>query len=312
MLSKAGAISHTRAVLCALLVTVLWSSSWILIKIGMDPKQDPLPPLPFAGLRYMVAFLCLLPCVLASREHRATIAALTRQQWGQLIALGLVMYSITQGAQFAALALLPSAAVSLLLNLTSPLVAVAGIWFLNERPRPLQWAGLALSVAGVLTYFGITTGTAEPLPAAQWKGILVGILCMVSNTASALMGRTVNRETHLSPLLITTVSMGIGAIVLLGGGIALQGIPHPTLKAWGIIAWLALFNTAFAFTLWNYALRALSAMEASLLNSTMLIQICLLAWRFRGETLTTLQIFGVALTGFGVLLVQLRLRSQKE
>lgn len=45
---------HTRAVLQALLVTFLWSTSWVLIKIGLAD----IPALTFAGLRYVLAFWC--------------------------------------------------------------------------------------------------------------------------------------------------------------------------------------------------------------------------------------------------------------
>jgi len=45
------------AVLQALLVTFLWSTSWVLIKVGLED----LPPLTFAGLRYGLAALVLLP-----------------------------------------------------------------------------------------------------------------------------------------------------------------------------------------------------------------------------------------------------------
>jgi drug/metabolite transporter (DMT)-like permease len=65
-------------------------------------------------------------------------------------------------------------------------------------------------------------------------------------------------------------------------------------------------NTAFAFTLWNHTLRTIPAMESSIINSTMLIQIALLAWLFLGENLTTQEWIGVILAGLGVLLVQLR------
>lgn len=44
-------------------------------------------------------------------------------------------------------------------------------------------------------------------------------------------------------------------------------------------------NTAFAFTSWNATLRRLSAMESSVVNTTMLIQIAVLAWVFLGESL---------------------------
>ena len=47
---------HTRAVLQALLVTFLWSTSWVLIKIGLAD----IPALTFAGLRYVLALLVLI------------------------------------------------------------------------------------------------------------------------------------------------------------------------------------------------------------------------------------------------------------
>jgi len=54
-------------------------------------------------------------------------------------------------------------------------------------------------------------------------------------------------------------------------------------------------NTAFAFTLWNHTLRTLAAVESSIINSTMLIQIAALAWLFLGEPLTRQKIVGIAL-----------------
>ena len=67
---------HTRAVLQALLVTFLWSTSWVLIKIGLAD----IPALTFAGLRYVLAFLVLIPLYL--RTAQATrLRALTRRDW---------------------------------------------------------------------------------------------------------------------------------------------------------------------------------------------------------------------------------------
>ena len=51
--------SHTMALLQALLVTFIWSLSWVFIKIGLQG----IPPITFAGLRYVLAFTCLLAWV---------------------------------------------------------------------------------------------------------------------------------------------------------------------------------------------------------------------------------------------------------
>ena len=65
-----------------------------------------------------------------------------------------------------------------------------------------------------------------------------------------------------------------------------------------------------AFWLWNKAQVVLSALEASLINNTMLIQIAVLAVLFLGERLTAPQVAGLALAGGGVLFVQLaRMRA---
>jgi drug/metabolite transporter (DMT)-like permease len=74
----------------------------------------------------------------------------------------------------------------------------------------------------------------------------------------------------------------------------------------GIVAWLAIVNTAFAFILWNNSLRTLTAVESSILNGLMMPQIAILAVVFLGETLTVKEIAGLVLVGAGVLIVQLK------
>ena len=56
-----------------------------------------------------------------------------------------------------------------------------------------------------------------------------------------------------------------------------------SLRAVVIILWLAVVNTAFAFTLWNFSLRHLGAGESAVINNTMLLQIALLGWIFLDE-----------------------------
>ena len=77
-----------------------------------------------------------------------------------------------------------------------------------------------------------------------------------------------------------------------------------------IIIWLALVNSALAFSLWNHTLRTLSAMESSIINNTMLFQIAILAWLFLGENLSNFQLLGMVLAGLGTLLVQIRRRRK--
>ena len=103
--------------------------------------------------------------------------------------------------------------------------------------------------------------------------------------------------------------MGIGSACLLASGIGIQGLPALSVSSWGIVAWLAVVNTAFAFTLWNHSLRSLSATQSSVINNTMLVQIAILAWIFLGESLGWVQIVGLLLVAGGSYFAQCRRRG---
>jgi drug/metabolite transporter (DMT)-like permease len=287
---------HTKAVLQALLVTFLWSTSWVLIKVGLED----IPALTFAGLRYSLATLCLLPLAFLSGELRS-LRGLRRREWLSLIILGVLFYALTQGAQFLGLVYLPAVTVSLLLSFTAPTVALLGIPILHERPRHLQWTGMLLFLVGVVFYF-----YPVEFPYSQVMGLGIVLVGVLANAFSSILGRDVNRSERLNPMVVTFVSMGVGAVLLLVSGILIQGIPTLDLDHWLIIFWLAIINTAFAFTLWNRTLRSLTALESSIINNTMLIQIAVLAWLFLGELLSVGEIVGLFLVGVGAILVQLR------
>jgi drug/metabolite transporter (DMT)-like permease len=267
---------HLRAVFQALFVTLLWSTSWVLIKIGL---QD-IPALPFAGLRYTLAFMCLLPFAIRSRQL-TRLRGLSSGTWARLILLGLLFYSVTQGAQFLSLFYLPALTTSLLLSFTTIIVALLGILLLGERPTMVQWGGTGLYLIGVSVYFYPVS-----LPSGEVIGLIVAGVGVLANALSSILGRHVNRGGQLEPMTVTVVSMGGGAVLLLAGGVLVQGLPHLTPMNWAIILWLAVVNSALAYTLWNHTLRTLSAMESSIINNTMLFQIALLAWAFLGERLS--------------------------
>jgi drug/metabolite transporter (DMT)-like permease len=289
---------HSRAVLQALFITFLWSTSWVLIKLGL---RDAIPALTFAGLRYVLAFLCLLPLLLRRPHDVAALRQLPRASWLRLALLGLLMYSATQGAQFVGLAYLPSITVNLLLSLTSLIVAGLGIWLLREHPTGVQWFGVAVYVVGVVIFFFPLS-----LPQDQLFGIGVVLGGVLANAAAALLGRAINRAGALSPLAVTVATMGMGSVVLLAAGMTFQGLPAISLTGWLLITWLAVVNTAFAFTLWNHTLRELSAMESSIINNMMMVQIPILAWLFLGEGISLKSGVGFAIAGVGILIVQVR------
>jgi len=291
----------------ALFVTVLWSSSWVLIKFGL---QD-VPPLVFSGLRYSAASAILLGAILGRSKHRTFLRSRNRRWWEMIVAYGIVFVAVTQGAQYVGLAFLDAITVSMLLNLTPILVLLFGSNLLREVPSRRQVALIILSVLGAMIYV-------YPVQynASQVFGVLVVIVAVFANAASSIMGRSINRERDSPPIVVTGLSMTIGSVLLLTAGFAVEGVVPLTAMAVVYIVWLSVVNTALAFTLWNRAMQTLRAIDMSIINSTMMPQIALLAVWFLGEMPTLLDWAGLVVLGVCVALVQVdqarRLASNQE
>jgi len=292
--------SNLKAILLALLVTFLWSTSFVIIKIGLAE----IPPLTFAGLRYTIAFICLLPFAF-TKKNSLVIKNLQKKDWYKLVLLGFLFYAFTQGTQFIGLSLLPAVTVSLWLNFTPLIVAVMAIFLINEFPTMLQWLGVVLFIFGIFTYFFPVN-----LSQGQFTGLIVMTIGVLANSGSAVLGRNINREAKINPVVVTIVSMGIGSVILLISGIGIQGLPAISTQNIFYLLWLAIINTALAFTIWNFTLCTLSAMESSIINGTILIQIAVLAWIFLDEEITLQEGTGMLIAAIGAVLVQLRLRSE--
>ena len=292
---------HVMAVLQALLVTFLWSTSWILVKVGLDDLD--LRPLSFAGMRYALAALVLLP--FGIRAMRAAHAAdpITGRLVGRVAVYGLLFVAVAQGAQFAALAVLPATAVSLVLSSIPAVVALMALLGRSERATMTQLGGIGLLTLGAVLYFG-----PFELRPGDAAGFLAAAVCVTAAALSSHLGRGLARDviSRLGGSVgLTASSMAIGAAALLAVGVALEGLPSIDIGGWLIIGWLAVVNTAFAFTVWNHTLRTLTAVESSVVNNTMTIQIAVLAIVFLQERVEPIQLAGLVLAATGAAVVQL-------
>ncbi|MHA1902754.1 MAG: DMT family transporter [Candidatus Thorarchaeota archaeon] len=286
---------HYKAALEALFVTVLWSSSWVIIKFGLEE----IPPLTFAGLRYTLASVILLVMIMMRAEYRGSMRNKNSRWWGTIILYGVIFVSVTQGAQFVGLGLLEAITVSLLLNLTPIIVLFLGVALLSERPTLGQTVLILLGIVGVLLYF-----YPIDLSASELLGLIVMLIGVMANAFSSIMGRSINRKRTAPPIVVTGVSMAVGSIFLLFFGLILEGITVLSLLSWFYIIWLSVVNTAIAFTIWNRAMQTLRAVDSTIINSTMLPQIVLLSIVFLGEMPGLLDWLGIGILGACVFLVQ--------
>ena len=299
-LQPQGTPSRVRLALpyaAAILVTVLWSSSYVLIKWGLSD----IPPLYFATLRYALAFAVLVGVEATVGRRQPKESPVGRRQAGLLVIAGIAGYTIAQGLQFVGLYYLPAVTTSFLLNFNPFFVLVLSMIVLGEGTSLVQLGGLGLALAGVWAFFSERVAWG-----GSWFGVLVVVASGLGWAVYLVTVRLLGRSGHMGSLRLTTVTMGAGVagmavLTLLSG-------QYAPLTSGGvlIIVWLATANTALAFFMWNWALRAIPAYELTVLQNVMLVEIALFAFVFLQETITPLMIAGMALVLAGVFAVQAR------
>lgn len=281
-----------KAILEALLVTFLWSSSYIFTKFGLLDIQ----PLTLVGLRYFIASIVLIPLALSRGEQKK----ISRDVWWKLGLLGFLGYTVAQGLQCIGLFYLSSVSVTLILNFTPITVILLNLIFTREAPNRYQIVGIILVLLGVFLFFRDKIGGYNRI------GVIITLISGIGWAGYLVASKLILKDKIVSTLGNTAFAMGIGTSLLSTSAYIFEGLRPIPVSGWLIIIWLGVINTAFAFLLWNHALVTLEAFELSVLQNTMLIQITILSVIFLGETLPLVKYIYMIMVFIGVLLVQIK------
>ena len=295
-----SAPSRPVALAIGIVVTLLWATSVVLIRIGLT--EEDLPPLGFAGVRFSLAAVILL-LVALPRLRAVHVWAADPRSLLVATAYGLLLFCLAQAAFVVALGELSAATVGLLMGLAPVVTAAITMRSRQERASSLQILGIGVLVVGVVSYFGL-----ESPEAGLSVALLAGISIPVITGVAIRLGRYLAidaRRYYGGPLGLTAVAMTIGGVTLLAVAITVEGVPSFSFRAWALIAWLAVVNTALTYTLWTHTQRTLRAVEASVLGDLTVILIAVLGWLVLDEALGPVQVAGLLLAVAGVLLVQL-------
>jgi drug/metabolite transporter (DMT)-like permease len=288
--------SRLLPLLTALLVTLIWSSTFVIVKFGLES----LGPLSIAGLRYSLGALALLPFMLL---RRSGIKPISKDLWMRLILIGVSSYTIGNGALFWGLKYIPATTGSFLMGLIPLLVMVGGAAFLKEIPTGWQILGVLISLLGSGVFFWGGLKPGEPL------GIAVLVFGLVGFMAFSLLGRGIARERSLDTLVLTTLPLLIGGLVSVCLALAVEGFPRFTPRSILVVSWLALVNTSLGYLLYNHALRDLTALEMNMVMNLTPLFTAMFSWFLLGERLKIYQGIGMLVMIAGIILVQVGKRD---
>ncbi|MBI3961594.1 MAG: EamA family transporter [Deinococcus sp.] len=277
----------------AWLVTLIWGSSFILIKLGLED----LTPLFFAALRYWLGGVLLYLFLGARREP--LFPTLPRRTWGIVVLSGLATYTAGQGLFYTGQTYVSALTGSFFYSLAPLFVLLLGLIHLGRRPGWLQLAGLVVTLVGSGIFFP------PAVALEQWPGVVLMIASNVATGYYLILMRTLREQTKLGAIWLTGTALFTGGGLLFAPAFVFEGLPTLTPRAIVIILWLATVNTALAYTIWNTLLKTVPPFELSVLGNIIPLQTALIGWLLFHQHYRLQQILGLVIVLAGVSLVQL-------
>ena len=299
---NAGTASTRNLLLAFAAVYLVWGSTYLAIRFGVET----IPPFILGGMRFLVAGLIL---VAVSRMRGA--AAPTPAEWKSATISGVFMVVGGNGLVCWAELYVPSGLTALLVA-TVPLwlVAIARMGPDRERARPLEVAGLALGLVGVVVLVG-GSGAEIGVGGATSNQVLMGALAIIAASLSWAVGSMYNRRAALPspPLYGTGLTMAAGgaALLLIALAVGEFGRFSPanvSVRSWVSLLYLTLFGSIVAFSAYMWLLRNVRPAAAGTYAYVNPVVALFLGWWLAAEAFTPPMLVGTAVIVAAVVLVQ--------
>lgn len=280
-----------KARLVWLILSLIWGSTWLFIKLGLED----LPPITFAGIRFVIACAILLVLIRA----RGIPLPDNRRDWGLLALTGVLSFCLNYGLVFWGEQYI-SSGLAAVLQATLPAfgLVIAHFHLPGERMTWSKIFGVVLGFAGVVVVFSnqlaIAGGKAL---AGSIALVLSALFAAYSNVLVKAYGR------NLDPAVLSGGQMFFGLIPLLLIGIPLEGNPfnfHWTPMAVVALLYLAVVGSVIAFMLYYWLVHHMDVTKTMLISLITPVVAVVLGMVVLGEDLSWRTVAGGIMIMVGV------------
>jgi drug/metabolite transporter (DMT)-like permease len=282
------------------LLVVIWSSTWVAIKIGLEDS----PPLLGAGIRFAFAGLLLLGIAAARRRPLRTDLRLAA-------VLALLPFALAYGLVYWGEQYIPSGLAAVLFGVMPLYTALLGAVLLPDEPlRARLVVGILVAIGGLALAFAESADSGHPELA------VAGAAALALSPLGAALGNIAQklRAGTLDAVVLNGWAMLGGGLVLL----AASGLGENwselalTAETIGSIVYLAVVGSAVTFVGLTVLLRHISAQAMSFLALLLPFGALVFGAVLYGEDITGRALGGAALVGAGLLVAQGARRAQRR
>jgi drug/metabolite transporter (DMT)-like permease len=291
-----------KARLVWLILCGIWGSTWLFIKLGLAD----LPPLTFAGIRFVIACVILLFII---RLRHIQIPRM-RHDWILLAIAGILSFGFNYGLVFWGEQYITSG-LAALLQATLPAFGLvfAHLHLPGERLSWTKIGGVVLGVFGVGVVFSNQLAVSGKLAFAGCVAlILSAMFAAYSNVLVKRYGK------HLDPAILAAGQMLFGLLLLLGVGVPLEGNPlrfHWTPIALLSLLYLAVVGSVIAFLLYYWLVLNMDVTKSMLIALVTPVVAVLLGMIVLDEQIGWRTLAGGAMIMAGIALIVVR-RGRKK
>jgi len=282
------------------LLVLIWSSTWVAIKIGLEDC----PPLLGAGVRFTLAGLVLLAIAAVQRRPLRTDLVLAA-------VLALAPFALTYGLVYWGEQYVPSGLAAVLFGILPLYTALLGSVLLHDEPlRAALLFGVLVGIAGLSLAFleSVELGSAD-------KAALGASALALAPLGAAVGGIAQKRRAgELDAVVLNGWAMLVGGLLLLPVAAISEDwgdfVWSP--ESVGSILYLALFGSAIAFVTLTVLLRQISAMAVAFLAMLLPFGALIFGALLYDESITPRAVGGAALVAAGLGIAQWARRSRAQ
>jgi drug/metabolite transporter (DMT)-like permease len=302
MPDKSRTIRDWRIPAAWLTLCLVWSSTWLVIKIGLLD----LPPVSFVAWRFVIAVLALLVISIG----RTRLLPPRRSDYLVLGFTGVLMFSVNYALLFWA-ELHVSSGLAAVIQASIPIFGmVFAHWMLPEEP--LRWQRLAGALVAI---FGVALICARLLSFNGWLAFLGGLGITVGAASAAFSNVLLKaRRMQLAPSMLAAWQMIFGVVPLLLVGLTMDGNPlhlHWTSRAILSLLYLAVIGSSFTFLLLYWLMPRMSVTNLQTISLITPPGAIALGWAFGGESLSAWSLVGAGFVLLGVWMIFRRIAEPK-
>lgn len=290
-------------VLVWLILALIWSTTWIFIKIGLDD----LPPLAFAYSRFVLSIAILFVVIRIQNISLPRTAA----EWRLIALTGVLQFSINYGMVFWSEQHITSGLAAVLqATITVFGLALAWIFLPGEQITRQKVIAVTLGVIGVGVIFN------DQLRVESWMAFAGCVAIVVGAYAAAQASILVKaRGTNIHPASLVFCQMLCGMPAIVIYSLLREGNPvnfNWSPKALVCVLYLSMLGTVTAFWLYYWLLRRIESTQAMMISLVTPLLAIVIGNIVLGETLPPLTFLGGLLIIASIGLIAFRRKRVKS